>query len=65
MEFFSSFEGVFFSFLFLMFFSVPFSEKLIDGINQSEARRRALIFFCLVYLNANARVSLQTDLIFP
>lgn len=48
-----------------MFFSVPFSEKLIDGINQSEARRRALIFFCLVYLNANARVSLQIDLIFP
>ncbi|CAA7398125.1 unnamed protein product [Spirodela intermedia] len=34
---------------------LPFSEKLVDGINQSEARRRALIFFCLVYLNANAR----------
>ncbi|KAJ4824663.1 hypothetical protein Tsubulata_045330 [Turnera subulata] len=32
-----------------------FSAKLIDGINQSEARRRALILFCLIYLNTNAR----------
>ncbi|XP_062156510.1 uncharacterized protein LOC133864240 [Alnus glutinosa] len=32
-----------------------FSAKLIDGINQSEARRRALMLFCFVYLNANAR----------
>ncbi|XP_050210888.1 uncharacterized protein LOC126661137 [Mercurialis annua] len=32
-----------------------FSAKLIDGINQSEARRRALILFCLVYMNANTR----------
>ncbi|OAY46080.1 uncharacterized protein LOC110619454 isoform X2 [Manihot esculenta] len=32
-----------------------FSAKLIDGINRSEARRRALILFCLIYLNANAR----------
>ncbi|KDP44980.1 hypothetical protein JCGZ_01480 [Jatropha curcas] len=32
-----------------------FSAKLIDGINQSEARRRALILFCLLYMNANAR----------
>ncbi|KAK4279901.1 hypothetical protein QN277_011603 [Acacia crassicarpa] len=29
-----------------------FSAKLIDGINQSEARRRALVLFCLVYMNA-------------
>ncbi|KAK8662387.1 hypothetical protein V6N13_091965 [Hibiscus sabdariffa] len=33
----------------------PYSAKLIDGINQSEARRRALILFCFVYLNVNAR----------
>ncbi|XP_058099170.1 uncharacterized protein LOC131243681 isoform X1 [Magnolia sinica] len=33
----------------------PFSEKLIDGINQSQARRRALMLFCFVYLNTNAR----------
>lgn len=33
----------------------PFSAKLIDGINQSEARRRALTLFCVVYLKANAR----------
>ncbi|XP_010253203.1 PREDICTED: uncharacterized protein LOC104594565 [Nelumbo nucifera] len=33
----------------------PFSEKLIDGINQSQARRRALMLFCFVYLNVNAR----------
>ena len=45
--------------LFCISFAVPFSEKLIDGINQSETRRRALIFFCLVYLNTNARVSLK------
>ncbi|KAJ8760346.1 hypothetical protein K2173_011899 [Erythroxylum novogranatense] len=32
-----------------------FSAKLIDGINRSEARRRALMLFCLVYLNVNAR----------
>ncbi|XP_078445495.1 uncharacterized protein LOC144714598 [Wolffia australiana] len=34
---------------------LPFSEKIIDGINHSEARRRALIFFCLVYLNISVR----------
>uniref|UniRef100_A0A1D1YLQ6 Putative ADP-ribosylation factor-binding protein C1F3.05 n=1 Tax=Anthurium amnicola TaxID=1678845 RepID=A0A1D1YLQ6_9ARAE len=34
---------------------LPFSERLIDGINQSQARRRALMFFCFIYLNANAR----------
>lgn len=33
----------------------PFSERLIDGINQSQARRRALMLFCFVYLNTNAR----------
>ncbi|XP_059457761.1 uncharacterized protein LOC132187460 isoform X2 [Corylus avellana] len=32
-----------------------FSSRLIDGINQSEARRRALMLFCFVYFNANAR----------
>ncbi|MBA0571307.1 hypothetical protein Golob_004887 [Gossypium lobatum] len=33
----------------------PYSAKLIDGINQSEARRRGLILFCFIYLNVNAR----------
>ncbi|KAJ4719860.1 FMN-binding split barrel [Melia azedarach] len=33
----------------------PLSAKLIDGINQSKARRRALMLFCFVYSNANAR----------
>lgn len=38
------------------FFIAPYSAKLIDGINQSEARRRGLILFCFIYLNVNARV---------
>ncbi|XP_015876978.1 uncharacterized protein LOC107413528 [Ziziphus jujuba] len=33
----------------------PFSAKLIDGINQSEARRRGLMLFCLSYLKANVK----------
>ncbi|XVE52685.1 hypothetical protein DITRI_Ditri02bG0142700 [Diplodiscus trichospermus] len=33
----------------------PYSAKLIDGINRSEARRRGLILFCFIYLNVNAR----------
>ncbi|KAE8671980.1 Prenyltransferase family protein [Hibiscus syriacus] len=33
----------------------PYSAKLIDGINQSEARRRGLTLFCFIYLNVNAR----------
>lgn len=33
----------------------PFSAALIDGINQSDARRRALMLFCHVYFNANAK----------
>ncbi|EEF30080.1 conserved hypothetical protein [Ricinus communis] len=32
-----------------------FSAKLIDGINQSEARRRALILFCFLYMNTSAK----------
>ncbi|XP_065870764.1 uncharacterized protein [Euphorbia lathyris] len=31
------------------------SVKLIDGINQSEARRRALVLFCVIHMDANAR----------
>lgn len=38
-----------------------FTEKLIDGINQSQARRRALMLFCLEYHNASARVSTPHD----
>lgn len=33
----------------------PFSARLIDGINQNVARRRALMLFCFEFLNANAR----------
>ncbi|KAL5218085.1 hypothetical protein ABZP36_018769 [Zizania latifolia] len=36
---------------------LPFSAKLIDGINRSDPRRRALIFFCFEYFNVTARVS--------
>ncbi|CAH2055147.1 unnamed protein product [Thlaspi arvense] len=31
------------------------STKLVDGINKNESRRRALILFCLYYLDINAR----------
>lgn len=37
----------------------PFSEKLIDGINQSQARRRALVLLCLVHFNINAQDALM------
>ncbi|KAF6137748.1 hypothetical protein GIB67_040456, partial [Kingdonia uniflora] len=33
----------------------PYSEKLIDGINQSPARRKALMFFCFVHFKTNTR----------
>ncbi|XP_006649849.1 uncharacterized protein LOC102714542 [Oryza brachyantha] len=33
---------------------LPFSSKLIDGINRSDRRRRALIFFCFEYFNVTA-----------
>ncbi|RZB54197.1 uncharacterized protein LOC114395258 isoform X3 [Glycine soja] len=33
----------------------PFSAKIVDGINQSEARRTALMLFCFVYKDANAK----------
>ncbi|XP_059297373.1 uncharacterized protein LOC132050239 isoform X3 [Lycium ferocissimum] len=32
-----------------------YTMSLIDGINQSEARRRALILFCITHLNKNAK----------
>ncbi|XP_022892879.1 uncharacterized protein LOC111407548 isoform X2 [Olea europaea var. sylvestris] len=34
---------------------LPFSMGLIDGINQNETRRRALILFCITFLNENAK----------
>ncbi|KAF3331640.1 hypothetical protein FCM35_KLT03046 [Carex littledalei] len=34
---------------------LPFSAKLIDGINRSQTRRRALMLFCLEYFNTIAR----------
>ncbi|KAK8942763.1 hypothetical protein KSP39_PZI008931 [Platanthera zijinensis] len=40
-------------------FLFPFTEKLIDGINQSQERRRALMLFCLEYHNAHARDALM------
>ncbi|CAK8541021.1 unnamed protein product [Lathyrus sativus] len=39
----------------------PFSAKLIDGINQSETRRRALVLLCFVYMNANAKDAYVTS----
>lgn len=33
----------------------PFCTRLIDGINRSEIRRRALILFCITHLNENAK----------
>ncbi|GKC49207.1 L-ectoine synthase, partial [Tanacetum coccineum] len=35
-----------------------FSASLIDGINQNEARRRALVIFCAAYLNENVKDAL-------
>ncbi|MFS8012719.1 putative FMN-binding split barrel, hem oxygenase HugZ-like superfamily [Helianthus anomalus] len=35
-----------------------FSASLIDGINQSEARRRALMIFCATYLNKHVKDAL-------
>ncbi|XP_020580734.1 uncharacterized protein LOC110024886 isoform X2 [Phalaenopsis equestris] len=40
----------------------PFAEKLIDGINQSQTRRRALMLFCLEYYNAHARDALMLSI---
>ncbi|THU46320.1 hypothetical protein C4D60_Mb09t03680 [Musa balbisiana] len=37
---------------------MPFSEQLVDGINQSQIRRRALMLFCLEYYNVTARDAL-------
>ncbi|KAF7132090.1 hypothetical protein RHSIM_Rhsim09G0165500 [Rhododendron simsii] len=37
----------------------PFSSSLLDGINRSELRRRALILFCITYLNKNAKDALM------
>uniref|UniRef100_A0A7C9EDW6 DUF2470 domain-containing protein n=1 Tax=Opuntia streptacantha TaxID=393608 RepID=A0A7C9EDW6_OPUST len=33
----------------------PFAAKLIDGINQSQTRRRALMVLCFAFLNVNAK----------
>ncbi|KAF9611798.1 hypothetical protein IFM89_035783 [Coptis chinensis] len=37
----------------------PCYAKLIDGFNQSQPRRRALMLFCFVYMNVNARDALM------
>ncbi|CAL4923665.1 unnamed protein product [Urochloa decumbens] len=34
---------------------MPFSAKLIDGINRNDSRRRVLILFCFEYFNVLAR----------
>ncbi|PNY04668.1 hypothetical protein L195_g001093 [Trifolium pratense] len=39
----------------------PLSAKLIDGINQSEARRRALVLLCVVHMDANAKDAYMTS----
>ncbi|KAF3585701.1 hypothetical protein F2Q69_00032447 [Brassica cretica] len=47
-----------------LFYRWAWSTNLVDGINKNESRRRALILFCLYYLDINARdaymVSLDT-----
>ncbi|KAK4768779.1 hypothetical protein SAY86_026929 [Trapa natans] len=35
----------------------PYTAMLIDGINQSESRRRALVLLCFTNLNAHVRVN--------
>ncbi|KAG4922920.1 hypothetical protein AAZX31_18G270800 [Glycine max] len=40
----------------------PFSAKIVDGINQSEARRTALMLFCFVYKDANAKDAYITSI---
>ncbi|KAF7825251.1 putative FMN-binding split barrel [Senna tora] len=40
----------------------PFSAKLIDGINQREVRRRALMLFCFVYMNVTVKDALVTSI---
>lgn len=37
---------------------LPFAAKLIDGINRSESRRRALMLFCFEYFDVTARDAL-------
>ncbi|KAJ3682736.1 hypothetical protein LUZ60_012963 [Juncus effusus] len=41
---------------------LPFSGKLIDGTNQSQTRRRALMLFCFEYFNALARDALMLSI---
>ncbi|KAK3407602.1 hypothetical protein EUGRSUZ_J00020 [Eucalyptus grandis] len=38
----------------------PYSAMLVDGINQSESRRRALVLFCFTYMNAPVRTTKLT-----
>lgn len=40
----------------VLYFVASHTMSLIDGINQSEVRRRALILFCITHLNKNAKV---------
>ncbi|KAL5733249.1 hypothetical protein ACOSQ2_032941 [Xanthoceras sorbifolium] len=40
----------------------PLSARLIDGINQSQARRRTLMLFCFVYSKANARDAMMLSI---
>ncbi|RCV17252.1 hypothetical protein SEVIR_3G210100v4 [Setaria viridis] len=41
---------------------MPFSAKLIDGINRSDSRRRALILFCFEYFNVWARKAVMLSI---
>ncbi|KAL2329595.1 hypothetical protein Fmac_017176 [Flemingia macrophylla] len=40
----------------------PFSAKIIDGINQNQARRTALMLFCFVHKDANAKDAYMTSI---
>lgn len=41
---------------------LSFSAKLIDGINQSQARRKALMLFCFEHFNATVRDALMLSI---
>nr|ACR38239.1 unknown [Zea mays] len=41
---------------------MPFSAKLVDGINQNDSRRRALVMFCFAYFNVIARSAVMLSI---
>ncbi|CAD6210626.1 unnamed protein product [Miscanthus lutarioriparius] len=41
---------------------MPFSAKLVDGINRNDSRRRALMIFCFEYFNVIARSAVMLSI---